>query len=294
MCTFANNFQAIYRVPSPYISSLPIKSSKHIGSFGSKIPNIIYTDEQRAAIITYRLNQKLSLDKIRLLYSIDHPDWPIPCTRTIWKILNDVKTCANASKSPTSKPKVQYPSRQIPEEIKIYVVAITENKAVENENFCLRKIANKAGISKTSVRNILKKEGYKAYKKQAHQQLIRDDAVRRMDHCTSMFEEIAMDPQLPENICFSDECKIEISGEPNRQQLRFWRTNAPEEVIQVHTQFKQKLNVWAGIYKSKIIGPFFFDNNINADAYLEMLRINAIPAIRELEQQKNVSKTLHF
>jgi hypothetical protein len=45
-------------------------------------------------------------------------------------------------------------------------------------------------------------------------------------------------------------------------------------------QNSPKVNVWAGIYNDTMIGPFFFDGNIDGDSYLHMLRTQAIPALR--------------
>ena len=104
-----------------------------------------------------------------------------------------------------------------------------------------------------------------------------------------MLEEIHENPELPQNIVFSDECKIVLTKGPNRQQVRFWRTEAPQDVMEVNTQYQQKVNVWACIYGTDIIGPFFFYGNITGETYLQMLRDQIVPAIRELEDEKLVS-----
>lgn len=41
--------------------------------------------------------------------------------------------------------------------------------------------------------------------------------------------------------------------------------------------------VWGGILGDDIIGPFFFEGNVNGLAYLEMLQQNVVPALNQLE-----------
>ncbi|EFN70486.1 hypothetical protein EAG_00013, partial [Camponotus floridanus] len=41
-------------------------------------------------------------------------------------------------------------------------------------------------------------------------------------------------------------------------------------------------NVWAGMSETHLIGPFFFDENLNSEMYEAMLIHQIIPAIRNL------------
>ena len=202
---------------------------------------------------------------------------------TIYNVLSDFRNKANASKEAQHRPPLQYPTRQLSEETKYEVYLRTEENNIENKSTSTRKVANEMGISQSSVYRILKERRYKPYKMEKHQELVRDDPMRRMVHCELMTEEIAINARLPYNIWFTDECEVVLKQGPNRQQIRYWRTNAPEEVYEVSTQYQQKLNVWAAIYDSQIIGPFFFENNITGAAYLQMLNDQIIPAIRDIE-----------
>ena len=53
-------------------------------------------------------------------------------------------------------------------------------------------------------------------------------------------------------------------------------------MLESHTQYPQKINVWAGILNDTLIGPFFIDGNLNARAYEELLRNQIVPRIREI------------
>jgi len=53
----------------------------------------------------------------------------------------------------------------------------------------------------------------------------------------------------------------------------------------IHTQNQQKVNIWTGILNEAIIGPFFIEDNLNADNYLAMLQDKIVPAIRNIARQ---------
>lgn len=48
------------------------------------------------------------------------------------------------------------------------------------------------------------------------------------------------------------------------------------------SQYPQKLNVWAGIVGTHIIGPFFIDGTLTAEKYWIMLRDDIVPGIRNI------------
>lgn len=48
------------------------------------------------------------------------------------------------------------------------------------------------------------------------------------------------------------------------------------------SQYPQKLNVWARIIGTHIIGPFFINGTLTAEKYLTMLRDDIVPAIRNI------------
>ena len=246
------------------------------------MPNIVYSNDQRCSVLNLRLaDNHISYRRIRDYFMLEYPG-TAPSIDTIRRILADFSTTANAFKNKENRPPLQYTTAQLSEDIKINVCALIQLTAQENTNYTLNKIANDVGISKSSVRKILKEQRYHAYKKQEHQALIRNEPDRRITYCELMTEELRNNPDLLNNIVFSDECKIFLCHGPNKQHVRFWRTNAPEDVMETHTQYQQKVNVWAGMYKSHVIGPFFFEGNITGQSYLQMLTDNVLPAIRML------------
>lgn len=78
---------------------------------------------------------------------------------------------------------------------------------------------------------------------------------------------------------FSDESTFCLNGNVNRHNCRYWARENPHWIREQHTQFPQKINIWAGIIGQRIIGPFFMDYNLNGDRYLQLLRNEIVPAL---------------
>lgn len=154
---------------------------------------------------------------------------------------------------------------------------------VENPHESTRHAAQQHGIDQKSVLKILKNNRFHAFKVKLVQELNEDDPDRRNEFSEIMMERITLDPQFLRNIVFSDEATFQLNGNVNRHNCRYWSDSNPHWIEESHTQYPQKLNVWAGIIDDTIIGPFFIDGNLNADRYEQLLRTEIIPAIRDLK-----------
>ena len=51
---------------------------------------------------------------------------------------------------------------------------------------------------------------------------------------------------------------------------------------------KKSLKTWAEISHPRIIGPFFFDGNVTADSYLQMITDKIYPAFRRLNNPSDI------
>lgn len=127
---------------------------------------------------------------------------------------------------------------------------------VENPHLSLRRAANQHDVSHETIRGILKSIHFHPYKIHLVQELNEDDPDRRIEFSESMMNRMDENPLFLYNIVFSDEATFTLKGEVNRHNCRYWSDTNPAWMLESHTQYPQKVNVWAGILNDTIIGPF--------------------------------------
>ena len=140
------------------------------------------------------------------------------------------------------------------------------------------------GISKSSIHNILRIDlEYYPYKVSLGQRLTQQHKTDRLEFCMNVQDLIDHDNSWHQICYFSDESTFKLSAPINRQNNRYWRSDAGFEprVHQVHRTF-QKLNVWCALhYQHGIIGPYIFSSGtINGEKYRDMLENYFFPQIR--------------
>lgn len=146
----------------------------------------------------------------------------------------------------------------------------------------LSKIEADTGVPKTTAFRILHSQKFKAYKLQRHQELLNADLEKRIEFCQILVDRMNTNRNFSLNLCFTDECSFTLHNEPNTQNTRLWATENPHQFVATRTQYPQKVNVWTGICRGSIIGPFFIEGNLTGATYLELLQNNIVPALEQL------------
>ena len=104
-----------------------------------------------------------------------------------------------------------------------------------------------------------------------------EDYAARRAMCYDLCE--AAEPEhLMDNILFSDEATFHICGMVNRQNCRIWGNDDTFE----WQRDTPKVNVWLGITKQTVYGPFMFvENTVTGGTYLKMLEQFLEPQLRQ-------------
>lgn len=152
----------------------------------------------------------------------------------------------------------------------------------ENPRTSLAQIGSNLHMPKSVVHRIVRKHKYHPYKVIPVQELFEDDFDRRNQFCERMQNMCNLNNNLVKNIIFTDEATFCLSGNVNRQNCRYWAKENPHWMMEVHSQYPQKINVWCGIVRGRVIGPFFFEQSLTAQVYLEFLQLELIPALMAL------------
>lgn len=124
----------------------------------------------------------------------------------------------------------------------------------------------------TRVFRILKKNHFKSYKVHISHTLRPGDENRRLRYCNWLVERIANDPDFLSKVIWTDESRFTNCGFFNRNNKRLWSIANPRRNMPRRNQIRFGINVWAGLYKNRVIGPLLFEGNLNGERYLNFLR----------------------
>lgn len=73
-------------------------------------------------------------------------------------------------------------------------------------------------------------------------------------------------------ILMSDECVITRDGALNTRNEHHYSETNPHAKKIVKSQTRFKLTVWCGLLNNRLVGPHFFEGNVDTDSYLDLLQ----------------------
>lgn len=157
----------------------------------------------------------------------------------------------------------------------------------EKPNTSLRRISNECDTSYETVRKAVKKLHFRPYIPRLVQSLTEDDFDRRMEFCEEFLALIQKQTNLPNLIIWSDEAKFHVDGCVNRHNSVYWCEENPQLTIERCVN-SPGVMVWACVYASGFIGPYFFTENVTGTNYLNMLNDYFWPAFNQLPSHKSM------
>ena len=143
-----------------------------------------------------------------------------------------------------------------------------------------RRASSELVISRSSVQRIMKELKLRNWRPHLHQQLNEDDPDRRAEFCEWFVNICDEDENFQDIILWTDEAQFKLSGEVNKHNCVYYSTDNP------HLLMQKPLNdpgvmVWGGISSFGVFGPVFFDNHVNGDNYLEIIRDIIVPQLQQ-------------
>lgn len=157
---------------------------------------------------------------------------------------------------------------------------------VEQPRTSIRKVSEQIGVSGTSVRRILKRNKFRPFKPRFIHTLKARDFDARFDFCAWVQGQIEEDRRFHKFILFSDESTFTSNGTVSSQNCRWWADRNPHFTIECRDQYHFKVNVWCGIFRNRLIGPYFFRNNLNSETYLNFLRNDIANVISQMPEEE--------
>lgn len=127
-------------------------------------------------------------------------------------------------------------------------------------------------VSHWTVHRILRRDRQRAYRTHKVQALLPIDRVRRVTYCRWLQQQHVAIPTFAANVIWTDESTFTRNGMWNRRNSHIWAHSNPFALQQTGHQTRWSVNVWAGIFKNRVIGPIFLPERLNGPRYHEFLR----------------------
>lgn len=160
-------------------------------------------------------------------------------------------------------------------------IAAVQEHFGDDPHSSTRRASLALGMSRTTVRRILKDLKWHPYKVHIVQGLSDEDFASRLDFATDELQRIADNPQRLGSLAFSDEAHFHLDGAVNRHNHRYWAPENPNWFVEQYLH-PERTTVWAAIWADGIIGPIFFEETVNGERYLAMLQEQFWPAVERL------------
>lgn len=218
----------------------------------------MYSPEQRIAIVEGYLSSG-SYIETQKMFTVKFPGHGIPSKSCIHKLIKKWRQTGSVEnlKKNRAAP-IRTPA----------VIDDIQERMNRSPNKSTRKLSQQMNISRRSCQRVLHSLHLKPYRLACVQDLKEEDKTKRVYYCTWLFETIAsglMDPQL---YFMSDEAWFNLSGHVNSQNTRYWSVENPHMISQ-QPLHDEKIGVWCAMSATRIIGPIFFNTNVNSCVYLE-------------------------
>lgn len=145
---------------------------------------------------------------------------------------------------------------------------------IDNPGTSQRKMSRELGVSKRSIGRILKRHNLHPYHIQMHQDLSQLDRHIRQNFCVWVMDKWGEDENFFDFVLFTDESTFHNDGFVNRHNFHYYSDVNPNILRTVDRQHRWSVNVWGGIVGNDVIGPYFFDENLNGQNFLRFLRFD--------------------
>jgi len=143
-------------------------------------------------------------------------------------------------------------------------------KVLQSPKKSVRRLSSELDLSIRSVHTMLKDINAFSYKIQVFQKLNPNDTLVRSQFCARTLATQYDDPSFLSRWWWSDECHIQLNGQVNKQNLRFWGWQKPDE-CETKPLHSERITVWCAVSQHAIIGPYFINGILNAAMYREQI-----------------------
>lgn len=240
-----------------------------------------YSNEEKTDMLLVYGECRSNGREARRVYAQRYPHRRIPDHKTFSKLCQNLREYGSFGKSKRDRRKTATSDEN--------TARVIQN-VLNDPKISLAKIKENTTVSVSSSWRILKRNHFHPYKTKLAHKLEPGDPARRMDFLVTFADLYGQDENLLSNILWSDESRFHSNGRINRHNCHFWSENQPSWITERNNQRVFGINVWCGIINGYLIGPHFYEGNLNADRYLNFLQF-VLPELLEevpLETRRNM------
>ena len=236
-------------------------------------PTMQLTTEQRVFLVNEWIRTG-SLQQVAAAFRLQYPDRDVPAKSTIWKNVRkyqDEGTSLNLNKGRSGRRKSARTDDNI---------ATVQQELDNNPHVSARR--NGLGLSKSSFQRIVRRDiRWYPYKMRLRHQLLEADMPKRRQYCQWLLDRA---PRFHEDLIIGDEASFFMNGKVNNHNVREYApTRNPPPFHYDKNISREKVSAWIGLCgNGSMIGPFFFDGNLNGEGYLRLINEQIVP---ELDRQ---------
>lgn len=117
----------------------------------------------------------------------------------------------------------------------------------------LSEIARQVGISRSSIRRVLKNNRQHPYHYIRVQHLQPEDYPARREFCTWLLNQEMLEPNFVSRILFSDESLFGRQGCFNAHNWHIWAEDNPRAIFPRAFQERFSVNLWAGLLGDRVV-----------------------------------------
>lgn len=121
-----------------------------------------------------------------------------------------------------------------------------------------RAVARQVGVHHSQVHAVVRAAGKHPYHYRRVQELLPGDFHRRVNFCAGLVAQVRVNPDILNNILFTDECTFTKTGMMNQHNYHFWAEENPKLTRVTSTQYRWSINVWAGIINGQLVSIYLF------------------------------------
>ena len=240
---------------------------------------MVYNSEQRAyATITYELTKSYIRTARKFSTKFGKK---APSRKTVLKWDNNLHEIGSMVKPS--------PSKRIATKLTTEKVYEIRQHFQENPKTSIRRASFELDISSSSVIRVLHQSKFHPYKIQFVQALSEKDHDTRLRFARAQLIRLNSDENYLPHLFFSDEAHFHINGRVHKHNCRYWSKENPHWFSE-QPLHSPRITVWAAIWQGGLIGPYFFEENVDGPAYLQMLKDFFLPII----QAKGLAEDIIF